>query len=172
MTQINSMVWSLAKSQTSWRDLGNITMNKASRGNSSWALSNPKRWCCESVSKFGKRSSGHRTGKGHFSFQSHSYPKEGNAKECSNYRTIALISHTSKVMLKILQAWLQQYVKGELPVVQASFRKGRGTRNQTANIRWITEKTKRVPEKHLLLLYWLCQSFWLCGSQQTVENLL
>ena len=60
----------------------------------------------------------------------HSNPKERNAKECSNYRTIALISHTSKVMLKILQARLQQYVKHELPVVQAGFRKGRGTRDQ------------------------------------------
>ena len=62
-------------------------------------------------------------------------PKKGNAKECSNYRTIALISHNSKVMLKILQARLQQYVKHELPDVQAGFRKGRGTRDQMANIR-------------------------------------
>ena len=66
-------------------------------------------------------------------------PKKGNAKECSNYRTIALISHTSKVMLKILQARLQQY---ELPDVQAGFRKGRGTRDQIANIRWIIEKAR------------------------------
>ena len=62
-------------------------------------------------------------------------PKKGNAEECSNYRTIALISHTSKVMLKILHARLQQYVNGELPDVQAGFRKGRGTRDQIANIR-------------------------------------
>ena len=62
-------------------------------------------------------------------------PKKGNAKECSNYHTIALISHTSKVMLKILQARLQQYVNRELPDVQAGFRKGRGTRDQIANIR-------------------------------------
>ena len=61
-------------------------------------------------------------------------PKKGNAKECSNYHTIALISHTSKVMLKILQARLQQYVKHELPDVQAGFREGRGTRDQIANI--------------------------------------
>ena len=72
----------------------------------------------------------------------HSNPKKGNAKECSNYRTIALISHTSKVMLKILQARLQQYVNCELPVVQAGFRKGRGTRDQVANICWIIEKTR------------------------------
>ena len=80
-------------------------------------------------------------------------PKKGNAKECSNYHTITLISHASKVMLKILQARLQQYVNCELPDVQAGFRKGRGTRNQIANIHWIIEKNKKIPEKHLLLLY-------------------
>ena len=79
-------------------------------------------------------------------------PEKGNAKECSNYHKIALISHDSKVMLKILQARLQQYMNPELPDVQAGFRKGRGTRDQIANIHWIIEKA-RVPEKHLLLLY-------------------
>ena len=69
-------------------------------------------------------------------------PKKGNAKECSNYRTIALISHASKVMFKILQARLQQYVNHELPDAQAGFRKGRGTRDQIANIRWIMEKAR------------------------------
>ena len=69
-------------------------------------------------------------------------PKKGNAKECSNYRTIALISHASKVMLKILQARLQQYMNHELPYVQAGFRKGRGIRDQIANIRWIIEKAR------------------------------
>ena len=69
-------------------------------------------------------------------------PKKGNAKECSNYLTIALISHAIKVMLKILQARLQQYVNRELPDVQAVFRKGRGTRDQIANIRWIIEKAR------------------------------
>ena len=69
-------------------------------------------------------------------------PNKGNAKECSNYHTIALISHTSKVMLKILQARLQQYVNGELPDVQAGFRKGRGTIDQIANICWIIEKAQ------------------------------
>ena len=68
--------------------------------------------------------------------------KKGNAKECSNYRTIALISHASKVMLKILQARLQQYLNREIPDVQAGFRKGRGTRNQIANICWIMEKAR------------------------------
>ena len=79
-------------------------------------------------------------------------PKKGNAKECSNYCTVALISHASKVMLKILQAMLQQYVNRERPDVQAGFRKGRGTRYQIANIHWIIKKA-RVPEKHLFLLY-------------------
>ena len=69
-------------------------------------------------------------------------PKKGNAKECSNNLTIALISHTSKVMLKILQARLQQYVNSELPDVQAGFRKGRGTRDQIANIHWIIKKAR------------------------------
>ena len=69
-------------------------------------------------------------------------PKKGNAKECSNYHTTALISHVSKVMLKILQARLQQYVNCELPAVQAGFRKGRGTRDQIANICWIIKKAK------------------------------
>ena len=96
-------------------------------------------------------------------------PKRGNAKECSNYHTIALISHTSRLMLKILQARFQQYMNHELPGVQAGFRKGKGSKDQIANICWIIKKA-RVPEKHLLLLYWLCQSLWLCGSPQTVEN--
>ena len=69
-------------------------------------------------------------------------PKKGNAKECSNYHTIALISHASKVMLKILQARLHQYVNRELPDVQAGFRKGRGTRDQITNIYWIMEKAR------------------------------
>ena len=73
----------------------------------------------------------------------HSNPK-GNAKECSNYCTIAFISHAGKVMLKILQARLQQYVNRELPDVQAGFRKGRGTRDQIANIRWIIKKAREL----------------------------
>ena len=70
------------------------------------------------------------------------FPKKGNAKECSNYHTIALTSHASKVLLKILQARLQQHMNCELPDVQAGFRKGRGTRDQIANICWIIEKAK------------------------------
>ena len=73
-------------------------------------------------------------------------PKKGNAKECANYWTIALISHASKVMLKILQARLQQYVNHELPDVQAGFRKSRGTRDQIANIHWIIKKARKFPK--------------------------
>ena len=108
-------------------------------------LSSFKSWkmmlwkCCTPyASKFGKLSSGHSTGKGQFI----PIPKKGNAKQCSNYCTIALISHASKVMLQILQDRLQQYMNHELPDVQAGFRKGRGTRDQIANIRWITEKAR------------------------------
>ena len=77
-------------------------------------------------------------------------PKKDNAKECSNYLTIALISHASKLMLKILQARLQHYVICELPDVQAGFRKGRRTRDQIANIRWVIEKATEFHKKHLL----------------------
>ena len=92
-----------------------------------------------------------------------SIPKKGNAKGCSSYRTISLISHASKVMLKILQVRLQQYVNHELPDVQAGFRKGRGTRDQIASCQIAScqeiqfpldrRKSKRIPEIHLLLLY-------------------
>ena len=79
-------------------------------------------------------------------------PKKGNAKECSNYCTVALISHTSKVMLKIVQARLQQYVNCELPDVQAGFRKGRGTRDQIANFHWIIEKAREFQKKSTFAL--------------------
>ena len=83
----------------------------------------------------------------------HSNLKESNAKECSNYHTIAVISHSSKVVLKIFQARLQQYMNRELPDVQAGFTKGRGTRDQIANICWILEKAREFQKKHLFLLY-------------------
>ena len=76
-------------------------------------------------------------------------PKKGNAKECPNYCTIALISHASKVMLKLLQARLQQYVNCELPDVQGGFRKDRGTRDQITSIRWIMEKAREF-QKNIL----------------------
>ena len=80
------------------------------------------------------------------------FPKKGNAKEFSNYHTIALISHASKVMFKILQVRVQQYMTQEIPDVQAEFRKGRGTRDQIANICWIIEKAREL-KKNLLLLH-------------------
>ena len=98
-------------------------------------------------------------------------PKKGNPKECSNYCTIALISHANKVMLKILQVRLQQYVNRELPDVQAGFRKGRGTRDQIANIRWIIEKAREFQKTSISALLttpkpstvWItinCEKFW------------
>ena len=83
----------------------------------------------------------------------HSSPKKGSVKECSYYCTIALISHASKVMLKILQAGLQQYVNRELPDVQVGFSKGKETRDQNANIHWLIEKAREIQRNILLLLY-------------------
>ena len=91
-------------------------------------------------------------------------PKKGNAKECSNYCTIALISHASKVMLKVLQARLQQYVNRELPDVQAGCRKGRGTRDQIANIRWIIEKAREF-QKDIYFCFIDYAKAFDCGSQ-------
>ena len=118
--------------------------------------------CTQYASKLGKLSSGHWK-RSVFN----PIPKKGNAKECSNYRTLALISHASKVMLKILQARLQQYMNCALPDIQAGFRKGRETRDQIANIRWINKKAREFQKKniYIFLLYWQCQSLRLCGSQ-------
>ena len=80
-------------------------------------------------------------------------PKKGNAKECSNYRTIALITHASKVKLKILQVRIHQYMNRELPDVQAGFLNGRGTRDQIANMCWIIKKARKFQKKNLLFLY-------------------
>ena len=91
-------------------------------------------------------------------------PKKGNARECSNYYTVALISHASKVMLKILQARLQQYVNHELPDIQAAFRKGRGTRDQTANIHWFTEKAREF-QKNIYFCFIDYVKAFNCGSQ-------
>ena len=96
-------------------------------------------------------------------------PKKGNAKECSNYRTIALISHASKVMLKILQARLQQYVNRELPDVQAGFRKGRGTRDQIANIPCIIEKA-RMFQKNIYFCFTDYAKAFDCVDHSKLEN--
>ena len=102
--------------------------------------------CTQYASKFGKLSSGHRTGKGQFSFQSQRKAMPKNAQ------TTTLISHAHKVMLKILQAKLQQYMNLELPDVQAGFRKGRGTRDQIANICWIIKKAESSRKRSISAL--------------------
>ena len=96
-------------------------------------------------------------------------PKKGNDK-CSNYHTIALISHASKVMLKILQARFQQYVNRELPDVQAGFRKGRGTRDQIANIRWITEKAREF-QKNIYFCFTDYTKAFDCVQFSSVQSL-
>ena len=96
-------------------------------------------------------------------------PKKGNAKECSNYHTIALISHTSKVMLKILEARLQQCMNHELPDVQTGFRKGRGTRDQIANIRWIIEKVREF-QKNMYCCFIDYAKAFDCVDHNKVEN--
>ena len=104
--------------------------------------------CTQYASKFGKLSSGHRTGKGPFSFQPQRKAMPKNAQTTAQLHS----SHTL-VMFKILQARFQQYVNCELPDIQAGFRKGRGTRDQIANIRWIMGKAREFQKKHLFLLY-------------------
>ena len=119
--------------------------------------------CTQCASKFGKLSSGHKTGNGQFSFQSQRRAMPRNVK----LHSIVLISHIGKVILKILQARLQQYVNQELPDVQAEFRKGRGTREQIANTGWIIEKA-REPQKNICFSDYT--KAFNCGSQQTEEN--
>ena len=96
-------------------------------------------------------------------------PKKGNAKECSNYRTIALISHASKVMLKILQGRLQQYVNCELPDVQAGFKKGRGIRDQIANIRWVMEKAREF-QKNIYFRFIVYAKAFDCVDHNKLAN--
>ena len=121
-----------------------------------------KKCCTQYASKFGKLSSGHRTG-------FIPIPKKGNAKECSNYCTIALISHASKVMLKILQARLQQYVNSELPDVQDGFSKGRGTRDQIANIHCLIEKAKKF-QKNIYFCFTDYAKAFDCVDHNKLEN--
>ena len=132
--------------------------------------------CIQYASKFGKLSSGHRQDWKRLVFTP--IPMKGNAKECSNYCTIALISHASKVMLKILQVRLQQYVNCELPDVQAGFTKGIETRDQIANIHWSWKKqesSRKTSISALLtmpkpLTVWItinCGKFWKRWEYQT-----
>ena len=99
----------------------------------------------------------------------HSNPKKGNAKECSNYHTIALISHASKVMLKILQVRLQQYVNQEFPDVQAGFRTGRGTRDSIANIHWIIKKARKF-QKNIYICFIDYAKAFECMDHNKLDN--
>ena len=119
--------------------------------------------CTQYDSKFGKLSHGHRTIKCPFSFQSQRKAMPKNVQTTAQF---TLISHASKVILKILQARLQQYVNHELPDVQAGFRKSRGTRDQIANIRWIIEKVREF-QKSIYFCFIDYAKAWLCVSQQT-----
>ena len=96
-------------------------------------------------------------------------PKKGNDKECSNYCTIALISHDSKVMVKIIQARLQQYMTHDLPDVQAGFRKGRGTRDQIVNVCWIIEKAREF-QKNIYFCFIKCTITFDCVYHNKLEN--
>ena len=98
-------------------------------------------------------------------------PKKSNAKQCSNYHTIVLISHSSKIMLKILQAWLQQYVNQELPDVQAGFRKGRGPRDQIANVCWIIEKAREF-QKNIYFCFIDCAKVFDCVNHNKLWKIL
>ena len=171
MTQITMVVWSLTKSQTFWSPKSSGLWKHHYKQsywrwwNSSWAISNPKRWCYQSVVL------NIPANLENVSF--HSSPKE-----CSNYNTILLISHASKVMLKILQARLQQYVNSELPDIQAGFRKGRGTRDQIATSAgsWKKQESSRKTSISALLTMpkpltvWIttnCGKFWKRWEYQT-----
>ena len=115
----------------------------------------PSRCCIQYVSKSGRPSSGHRTGKVNPLPSS----QESSTKECVHHWTVALISHASKIMLKILDARLQRYMNQEFPDVQAGFRKGRGTRDQIANIRWIMEKAREFQKNIYFCFIDLAKAF-------------
>ena len=138
--------------------------------NSSWAISNPKRWCCESAAlnmPANVENSAVATGLERSVFIP--IPKEGNAKECSNYCTIAFISHASKIMVKILEARFQQYVNHELPYSQDGFRKGRGTRDQIANINGIIEKAREF-QKYIYFWFIDYAKGFDCVDYNKLEN--
>ena len=179
------MVWSLTYSQTSWNEkssaLGSIPMNKATGGDEIpvelfQILKDDAVKVLQSIcQQIWKTQQWPQDWK-----RSVFIPitKKGNGKECSNYHTTALISHTSKVMFKILQARLQQYVNHELPDVQAGFRKGRGTRDQIANIHWSSKRQKSSRKTSISALLtmpkpltvWItinCGKFWKRWEYQT-----
>ena len=123
--------------------------------------------CTQYASKFGKLGIGHRIGKCQYSFQSQRRAMPRNCTHLTHQQSNAQNSPSQANSMWTVNS---QYINHELPYVQDGFRKGRG--NQRSNCQHLLDhwKSKRVPGKHLLLLYWLCQSLWLCGSQQTVEN--
>ena len=127
-------------------------------------------WADLSSQKFGKLNSGHRTGKGQFlfKFQRKAMPK--NAQTTAQLHSSHMLA---KLCLKFSKPGFNStwtvLLNGEFPDVQAGFGKARGARDQIANICWIIERAREF-QKHLLMLYWLCQGLWLCGSWQTVEN--
>ena len=120
--------------------------------------------CTQYASKFGKLSHGHRKRSVFIPIS-----KKGNAKECSNYHTVSLISHASKVILNILQARLQQYMNRQLPDVQAGFRKGRGTRDQIANICWINENAREF-QKNIYFCFIDYTKAFDCVDHNKLEN--
>ena len=130
-----------------------------------------QRWCCESAAlniPTNLENSAVATALEKVSL--HSNPKERQCQKCSDYCTIALISHASKVTLKILQARLEQYMNHELPDIQAGFRKGSRTRDQIANNCWVIEKVREFQKNTYFFFIHYAKSLWLCGSQPTVEN--
>ena len=122
--------------------------------------------CTQYASKFGKLNNGHRTGQRSVFIP---IPKKGNVKECSNYSTIVLISHASKVMLKMLQARLQQHVNWELPDVQAGFREGGGIRDRIANICWIIKKAREF-QKNIYFCFVDYAKGFDCVDHNKLEN--
>ena len=122
--------------------------------------------CTQYARKFGKLSNGHRTGKGQFSIQSQ---RRAMPKNSSNYHITALISHASKVTLKILQGRHQQNVNRELPGIQARFRKGKGTRDKIANMCWIIEKAREF-QKNIYICFTDYAKAFNCVYHNTVEN--
>ena len=123
--------------------------------------------CTQSAGKFGKLSSGHRTGKGQFSLQ---FQRKEMPKKCSNYCTAVFISHASKVMLKILQTRLQQYINCEYPDVQAGFRESRGTRDQIANIHWIIKNAREFQRNIYFCFIDYAKALDYVDHKKTVEN--
>ena len=177
MNQIATMVWSATQSQTFWR----VTVWWAFR---STAVNKASGCDGISVEQFKTRKDDaikvlHSVCKQIWKTQQSPHdwkrlilipiPKKGSTKECANHRTIALFSHTSKVMLKIFHARLQRYVNQELPDVQAGFRKGRGTRDQITNICWIIDKAREFQKKNLPLFLRLR---YVCVSRSAVPDSL